>query len=253
MSRVVGIFYNSVADFPANEYISLIFNHKLALAQIVLDYKNYFNSKVTMKRHLLTLAVTLACTLPVQASAAVIFSDNFDAEPFSLNTVSLANWTISNGTVDIIGIGGFDLLPGNGNYVDLDGSTSDAGKLTSSALTLVAGTTYDLVFSLGGSQRGDSNSVDFGIDADGNGVIDFLASQTLASNAPFASFNLTFTALASSNIGRIVFDHAGGDNLGLLLDNVQLRSRDVQGVPEPAALALLGLGLFGLGFARRKA
>ena len=219
----------------------------------MLDDEQHFYSEFTMKSHLLALAVTLACTLPVQASAAVIFSDNFDAETESSNTSSLTNWTISNGTIDIVGPAFFDLLPGNGRYVDLDGSTGDAGKLTSSALTLVAGTTYDLVFSLGGSQRGDTNSVDYGIDADGNGVIDFLASQTLASNAPFASFNLTFTALASSNVGRIVFDHAGGDNVGLLLDNVQLRSRDVQGVPEPAALALLGLGLFGLGFARRKA
>ncbi len=206
-----------------------------------------------MKRTLNAITLAAACAVSFQANAAILFSDNFDAEAESYSQTTLTNWSISNGTIDVIGVGTpYDLQPGNGRYIDLDGSTNDAGRMTSSAISLLAGTTYDLVFSLAGSQRGDSNSVDYGIDTDNNGTIDFTGTQTLASGASFASFNLSFTALASSGNARIVFDHAGSDNVGLLLDNVQLRSRDIPGVPEPATLMLLGLGLAGLGYSRRK-
>ncbi len=65
MSRVVGIFYNPVADSPVNERILLNLKRKYILAQTVLDDEHYFYSELTMKSHLLALAVTLACTLPV--------------------------------------------------------------------------------------------------------------------------------------------------------------------------------------------
>ncbi len=48
-----------------------------------------------------------------------------------LNYAGFANWDVLDGFVDLIGNGFFDLLPGNGLYVDLDGSTGDAGKLIS--------------------------------------------------------------------------------------------------------------------------
>jgi hypothetical protein len=50
---------------------------------------------------------------------------------------------------------------------------------------------------------------------------------------------------ASSN--RISFNHNGVDNIGIMLDNLNLSSVD-----ELGTIALLGLGLLGLGPARRK-
>ena len=55
------------------------------------------------------------------ANAGVIFSDNFNAENGGtgvLNYNSFNNWTVTDGTVDLIGNGFFDFYPGNGLYVD---------------------------------------------------------------------------------------------------------------------------------------
>ncbi len=179
-------------------------------------------------------------TLP--AHAAVVFSDSFDANARGLNRVP-AGWTVSNGTVDIIGTGFFDLQPGNGNYIDLDGSVGNAGDL-SIQLTLTGGVLHTLSYDLAGSQRGDRNTVNiaFGSSTD---------SQSLASSVPFSTFTLDFTPLATGSY-TLMFSHAGGDNLGLLLDRVVVTSFPRGNVPEPASLALALLGLAAAGAARRR-
>src|SRR6185369_10906931 len=64
--------------------------------------------------------------------------------------------TAAPGSIDIIGTGFFDLQPGHGNYVDLDGSSGSghnpAGQLTSVA-TFGPGN-YTLTFALAGNLRG---------------------------------------------------------------------------------------------------
>jgi hypothetical protein len=71
----------------------------------------------------------------VPSHAQMIFFDNFDANNPGLNVPS--GWTIAKaGTVDLIGVCKsnspfFDNLPGNGCYVDLEGSTNSAGLLKS--------------------------------------------------------------------------------------------------------------------------
>ena len=50
-------------------------------------------------------------------------------------------------------------------------------------------------------------------------------------------------ALVSTSNARIVFDHLGGDNNGLLLDDVVLTGVAV--IPEPQSYALLLAGLGG--------
>lgn len=202
---------------------------------------------MNIKRILSFVAVAFIST---GAHATVILQDNFDSEAgaagnSSLNYNSFSNWTVSNGTVDVVSNGGWGIscAGGSGKCVDLDGSTGDAGVLTSSWLSLAAGN-YTFSFDISGNQRGynsDSMIMTLG------GFLN--QSFSLASSDPWTTKTYNFT-VSSATSDYIVFNHAGGDNVGIMLDNVSLTM--TSNVPEPSSMILFGLGVLGLGFARRK-
>jgi hypothetical protein len=204
-----------------------------------------------MKIKLAILAAAVASVFSVSAQAAPIFSDNFDSYAANqLNWIPpvLSGWTITNGSVDIIGSGGsYDFLPGNGSYVDLDGGSAHSGKL-SHTLSLLAGHTYTLSFDLAGSQRGTTEIVDvkFGTT---------MEHSTLSSNDGFSHHTMNFTPLIS---GSYSFDYQNnefgafigngdGNFIGALLDNVAVTS-----VPEPESYAMFMAGLGVMGFIARR-
>jgi hypothetical protein len=193
-------------------------------------------------RHSLT--ATLFAAAASASQAAVIFSDNFDANALGLNAVP-SGWSVASGTVDIVGTGFFDLVPGNGFYIDLDGSTGDAGVLSRS-FTLTGGQAYTANFTLAGSRRGDSNVVNVAFGSASSAL-------TFASAAGPSSFSLSFTP-ASNGAFSLSFSNLGGDNLGALLFDVSVSTPDgpVPNIPEPQTYALMLAGLAAVGIAARK-
>jgi len=194
------------------------------------------------------LAVFIVALFAVSAQAGpTLFSDNFDTENGGLEALDyagFANWTVSDGTVDLIGNGGtYDFQPGHGLYVDMDGSTQDAGKmLTSSSLDLAPGT-YVLSFDLAGNQRsGSADSVTVQVNM---GSV-FSKEYTLAKDEPFQTFTETIV-VDTPTMASLSFEGAGGDNVGMLLDNVS-----VAAIPAPGAVLLGSLGAGLVGWLRRR-
>ena len=195
-----------------------------------------------MKIKLAIMAAVITSVFSVSATAAPVFLDNFDTDTLALNQTTFnGGWVVSGGTVDLIGNPGFyDLLPGNGRYVDLDGSSSQAGEFHKD-LSLTGGLQYTLAFDLAGSQRGsvENVNVNFGSAVD---------NLTVNSGDAFSNHTLLFTP-STTGIYSLIFQNAGVDNVGALLDNVS-----VSAVPEPETYAMLlaGLGLLGFMAGRRK-
>ena len=176
---------------------------------------------------------------PPNLAAGPVFFDDFNAEnggnPLR-NYTGFANWDVTRGTVDLIGDGLvedlFDAYPGNGLYVDLDGSTFAAGRLESKTTFLLTAPLYLLEFDLGGTTQTGDNVVTVSL-----GTL-FTETFSLPNISGFGSTPFTRITraipVASPTSGKLVFDHAGGDNYGLILDNVSLSA-----VPEPSSFVLV--------------
>jgi hypothetical protein len=201
-----------------------------------------------MKMKSLAAAIVLLASIVMAPGvyAAVIFSDNFNGESQSLNYNGFANWNVTAGTVDLIGTGFFDFYPGNGNYVDLDGSTTQLGTLTSNP-TFGPGT-YTLSFSLGAYTYQGQYPLEQTLVSIGNWstVITPVVDSSFTPGAPLQNYSFVVT----TNGGSLVFEALNpqspgqGTNVGNILDNVQ-----VSAVPEPATWAMMLIGFAGIGFA----
>ncbi|WP_084154198.1 PEP-CTERM sorting domain-containing protein [Citrifermentans bremense] len=211
-----------------------------------------------MRKKALVASVVSALVIGASgvAGASPIFQDDFNGENAgneALNFSSFNQWTVvpGTGTVDLIGNGGtFDFLPGNGLYVDLDGSTGLTGLLQSKSISAPAGN-YVLSFDLAGSHRGTTESVSSFLPNElAPAAVSSLSLNlgnvtqilNIASNQGFQTYDIPFS-LATPGSFSIAFRSIGGngDNIGALLDNVSIAP-----VPEPSTILLLASGFFGV-------
>ncbi|MES2206454.1 MAG: PEP-CTERM sorting domain-containing protein [Pseudomonadota bacterium] len=173
--------------------------------------------------------------------SAPIFTDNFDSYALGVNATNFSgNWNVSAGTIDVVGTGFFDFYPGNGNYIDLDGSTAQAGIFSSKTLNLAAGN-YTLEFSLGGSQRGDTNTVNVSFGS-------YNEAFTLNSGDALNTFTRNVNLAIPSTVS-LAFQNSGGDNLGAILGHASITPAPE---PETYAMLLAGLGIVGKAVRRKK-
>jgi hypothetical protein len=116
-----------------------------------------------------------------------------------LNYDGFINWNVLDGHVDLLGNGFLDLLPGNGLYVDLGGSTPPYnGELQSKVpFNLVSGESYRVTVWLAGNQQNDPNDLVCKLRIL-SGVQELL-SQTISitgQSQGFQPYSFTFTAPA---------------------------------------------------------
>ncbi|UCG56657.1 MAG: hypothetical protein JSU70_17555 [Phycisphaerales bacterium] len=203
------------------------------------------------------LAVVLSLACAGGSWAGVVFSDSFDGEnggSYALDYGAFTKWSVSVPSVDLIGNGDYDWWPGNGLYVDMDGSSLSAGAITSIPIVVEPGK-YILSFQLAGCFWDPAKYPHEALDMVTVGVSDgsllFSSAYSLAYDQGFTpySVNLDISQASTLTLSFEGYSKQGGDNVGMLLDDVVLETKPA---PAPGAILLGSAGVALVGWLRRR-
>ena len=194
-----------------------------------------------MMKSLAVSAIVLAAAVGSADAATMLFSDDFESDAQVLNA-ALNNWTVTSGSVDVIGSpGSYPWYPTNN--VDMNGSTGKAGRIDTATLAVKKGHSYTLSFDYGNNKNSNGNEfLSFGI----GGWLSTLNINGYVGSLVNASY--TFKALADNT--TLFFADTGNtdyDNGGPVIDNVALAA-----VPLPAAAPMFFFALAGFAMLGRR-
>ena len=171
------------------------------------------------------LLIAFLLSVSFLGSAYADLVDSFDSENGgngALNYDAFANFQVTSGSVDLTGTGFFDLYPGNGLYVDLNGTSGVSGVLETT-VEFPPGT-YKLSFRIGNNSDGtmNPNTVDVSLG-------DF--SETFVREGADVPLALVERDVVISTNSRLIFSTPASDpdSGGIIIDSVSVIC--VQAVP----------------------
>jgi hypothetical protein len=193
-------------------------------------------------------AAALLASLAAPASAAVIFSDDFNRS--NSNSVG-SGWVEDEDDSDDVAISGNAL-----RLRDTQFGNPDASASRLSGISTVGFTNIVLSYAwapLSGSDRSDDLYVQWRVGP--SGAWQTVGSHTLGGGSGYTpqSFSLGLSAVGVADFELRFWTDVSSSSEGALIDYVTLSGDARNTVPEPSSLAMLALGLIGLGAVRRKA
>ncbi len=216
--------------------------------------KRPLSGRVRGKRGISACAVAAATLLgAAQAHAGVVLSEDFSGVAPLLGysgAIAGSVFTVTSANVDVIGGGLFNCVNNaGGKCLDLVGE-NNAGAIQSTPLNLLAGATYTVSFGAvaQGYNIGDPASTTFAVELGD-------LSQSLTIQAGVVNLeSLTFVQAAAQANAALTFTNliAADPVHGAVLDHIVVTETPAAGVPEPAAWAMMIVGLFGAGAALRR-